>query len=38
MDAQPWSAAAVAEATSAGRPVLVNLTADWCVTCKINER
>jgi len=36
--AQPWSAAAVAQATAAGRPVLVNLTADWCVTCKINER
>ncbi|MFN3837157.1 MAG: protein-disulfide reductase DsbD family protein [Brevundimonas sp.] len=35
---QPWSAAAVAQATAAGRPVLVNLTADWCVTCKINER
>jgi thiol:disulfide interchange protein DsbD len=28
----------VAQATAAGRPVLVNLTADWCVTCKINER
>lgn len=25
-------------ATASGRPVLVNLTADWCVTCKINER
>ena len=35
---QPWSAQAVAQATAAGRPVLVNLTADWCVTCKINER
>lgn len=35
---QPWSATAVADATTAGRPVLVNLTADWCVTCKINER
>jgi len=35
---QPWSASAVAQATAAGRPVLVNLTADWCVTCKINER
>lgn len=21
-----------------GRPVFVNLTADWCVTCKVNER
>ena len=38
LDAQPWSEAAVAQATAAGRPVLVNLTADWCVTCKINER
>ncbi|MCA0367727.1 MAG: thioredoxin family protein [Proteobacteria bacterium] len=35
---QPWSAQAVAQATAADRPVLVNLTADWCVTCKINER
>lgn len=36
--AQPWSAAATAQARAEGRPVLVNLTADWCVTCKINER
>jgi len=35
---QPWSEAAVAAAQSEGRPVLVNFTADWCVTCKINER
>tara|TARA_R110002124_G_scaffold65499_2_gene179100 strand:+ start:8744 stop:10891 length:2148 start_codon:yes stop_codon:yes gene_type:complete len=34
----PWSAAAVAAARAEGRPVLVNLTADWCVSCKINER
>jgi thiol:disulfide interchange protein/DsbC/DsbD-like thiol-disulfide interchange protein len=34
----PWSSAAVAEARAAGKPVLVNLTADWCVSCKINER
>lgn len=38
LDHQPWSADAVAQAKAAGRPVLVNLTADWCVTCKINER
>lgn len=38
LPSQPWSAQAVAQATTAGRPVLVNLTADWCVTCKINER
>jgi len=35
---QPWSAEAVAAAQAEGRPVLVNFTADWCVTCKINER
>ena len=34
----PWSTAAVAAARAEGRPVLVNFTADWCVTCKINER
>ncbi len=34
----PWSDAAVAQAQAEGRPVLVNFTADWCVTCKINER
>jgi thiol:disulfide interchange protein DsbD len=34
----PWSQAAVQAATGQGRPVLVNFTADWCVTCKINER
>ena len=34
----PWSAAAVETARAQGRPVLVNFTADWCVTCKINER
>ena len=34
----PWSQAAVAAAMAQGRPVLVNFTADWCVTCKINER
>ena len=21
-----------------GRPVLVNMTADWCITCKVNEK
>ena len=34
----PWSTAAVETALAGGRPVLVNFTADWCVTCKINER
>jgi len=34
----PWSNAAVEAGLAEGRPVLVNFTADWCVTCKINER
>ena len=33
-----WSPTAVEAALAEGRPVLVNFTADWCVTCKINER
>lgn len=33
-----WSDAAVQSALAESRPVLVNFTADWCVTCKINER
>jgi thiol:disulfide interchange protein DsbD len=33
-----WSQAKVEAALAQGRPVLVNFTADWCVSCKINER
>ena len=34
----PWSEAAVSEARAAGRPVFVDFTADWCISCKVNER
>jgi thiol:disulfide interchange protein len=34
---QPWSKAAVAEAQKAGRPVLVDFTADNCANCKFNK-
>jgi thiol:disulfide interchange protein DsbD len=35
---QPWSPAAVAQARAAGRPVLVDFTADWCLTCQVNKK
>lgn len=33
-----WSEEAVAAALAEGRPVFVDFTADWCLTCKFNER
>ena len=36
--ARPFLAAGVRESLAAGRPVFVYFTADWCVTCKVNER
>ena len=35
--AKPFSEAALAEARAAGKPVFVWFTADWCLTCKVNE-
>lgn len=37
LDARPFSYAALAEARSTGAPVFVWFTADWCLTCKVNE-
>jgi len=37
-DWQPWSPTAVAAALAAGQPSFVVFTADWCITCQVNER
>ncbi|ADO76016.1 protein-disulfide reductase DsbD family protein [Stigmatella aurantiaca] len=37
-EAQPWEETAVAAALKAGQPVFIDFTADWCLTCKFNER
>jgi thiol:disulfide interchange protein DsbD len=35
---QPWSPGALEQARSQGHPVLVDFTADWCVTCQVNKK
>ncbi len=37
LDPRPFSREALAEARATGQPVFVWFTADWCVTCKVNE-
>jgi len=36
--AEPWSAERIAALRAEGRPVFVNFTAAWCVTCQVNDR
>ena len=38
LGAEPFSAARLAALQAAGKPAFVYFTADWCLTCKVNER
>lgn len=35
---QPWSEATMKQYQSLGRPVFVDFTAKWCLSCQVNER
>lgn len=35
---EPYTPEKLATLRAAGEPVFVNLTADWCITCKVNEQ
>ena len=38
IDWQPWSPETVAKAQNEGHPVLVDFTANWCLTCQVNKK
>ena len=38
LDSKDFSAEALQQARATGQPVFVYFTADWCVSCKVNER
>lgn len=37
LSSQPYNEQALATARAQGKPVFAYFTADWCVTCKVNE-
>ncbi|WP_353216405.1 thioredoxin family protein [Sandarakinorhabdus sp.] len=38
LGAVKYTPAALADLRSAGKPVFLYMTADWCLTCKVNEK
>ncbi|WP_309141130.1 thioredoxin family protein [Novosphingobium sp. G106] len=37
LPSKPFSESALAEARASGKPIFAYFTADWCLTCKVNE-
>ncbi len=37
-NSEPWSNERVAALRAEGKTIFVDFTADWCITCKVNER
>ena len=37
-DWEPWSAETLSRYLAQGRPVFVDFTASWCLSCQVNER
>lgn len=35
---EPWSKAKLDELRGAGKPVFIDFTASWCITCQVNKR
>jgi len=38
LPSRPFSESALAKARASGKPVFAYFTADWCLTCKVNEQ
>ena len=38
LDWKPWSPELVEELEAAGRPYFLDFTADWCLSCQVNEQ
>ena len=38
LPSEPYDPARLVELTQSGRPVFVDFTAAWCITCQVNER
>ncbi len=35
---EPYSAARIAELRAQGKPIFIDFTATWCITCQVNKR